>query len=76
LTGGFAVHGAIQMRIFVGLVMLASFAALAYIFAAQPSSMRVSRDGVPHFTPPTIHPETGETIAIDRLIRHFKGVKP
>ena len=69
-------HGAIQMRIFVGLVMLVSVAALAYVYAFPPPSMRVSRDGVPHFTPPAIHPETGEAIEVDRLIRHFKGVKP
>ncbi len=69
-------HGAIQMRIFVGLVMLVSVAALAYTYAFPPPSMRVSRDGVPHFTPPAIHPETGEAIEVNRLIRHFKGAKP
>jgi hypothetical protein len=31
---------------------------------------------VPHFTPPTIHPETGEVIEVGRLVRHFKGLKP
>jgi hypothetical protein len=64
------------MRAVVGLVTLLSAAALVYVFVAPPPSLRVSRDGVPHFTPPTIHPETGEAIEIDRLVRHFKGVKP
>jgi hypothetical protein len=68
--------GLILMRAFVGLVALLNVAALVYVYAAPPPSMRASRDGVPHFTPPTIHPETGETLEIDRLVRHFKGVKP
>ncbi len=69
-------NGLIQMRAVVGLVTLLSAAALVYVFAFPPPSMRVSRDGVPHFTPPTIHPETGEPIEVDRLVRHFKGIKP
>lgn len=68
--------GFLQMRVVVGLVALSSAAALVYLFAFPPPSMRVSRDGVPHFTPPTIHPVTGETLEVDRLVRHFKGVKP
>ncbi len=67
--------GFLQMRLFAGLVSLLSAAALFYVYVFPPPSMRVSRDGVPHFTPPTIHPETGEVLEIDRLVRHFKGVK-
>lgn len=66
--------GFVQMRIVVGLVALLSLGALIYVYAFPPPSMRVSRDGVPYFTPPTINPETGETLAIDRLVRHFKGL--
>lgn len=66
--------GFVQMRIVVGLVALLSIGALAYVYAFPPPSMRVSRDGVPYFTPPTVNPETGETLTIDRLVRHFKGL--
>ena len=68
--------GFLQMRAVVGLVALLSAAALVYVFVFPPPSLRVSRDGVPHFTPPTIHPVTGETLEVDRLARHYKGVKP
>ncbi len=68
-------NGSLQMRIFVGIVALLSFAALVYIHAFPPHSMRVSRDGVPYFTPPTVNPETGQPLEIDRLVRHFKGEK-
>jgi hypothetical protein len=63
------------MRIFAGIVALLSVFALVYVYAFPPPSMRVSRDGIPHFTPPTVHPETGETLEIGRLVRHFKGEK-
>lgn len=66
--------GFVQMRIVVGLVALLSIGALAYVYVFPPPSMRVSRDGVPYFTPPTVNPETGETLTIDRLVRHFKGL--
>ncbi|MEK7820692.1 MAG: hypothetical protein AAB543_06245 [Pseudomonadota bacterium] len=68
--------GAVQMRLFAGLVAALSAAALVYVFAFPPPSMRASRDGVPHFTPPTVHPETGQPLAVGDLARHFKGVKP
>lgn len=67
--------GYIQMRVFVAIVALSSLAALAYIHAFPPPSMRVSRDGVPYFTPPTVNPETGKPLEIDRLVRQFKGEK-
>lgn len=64
-----------QMRAIVAAVMLISLGSLVYVYAFPPPSMRVSRDGVPHFTPPTIHPETGEVLDVNRLVRHFKGLE-
>jgi hypothetical protein len=61
------------MRIFAAIVALLSAAALVYVYAAPLPSMRLSRDGVPHFTPPTVHPVTGEPLELARLVRHFKG---
>lgn len=64
-----------QMRAIVAAVVLISLGSLAYVYAFPPPSMRVSRDGVPHFTPPTIHPETGEVLDVNRLVRRFKGLE-
>ena len=61
------------MRAFVGLVVLLSIAGLTYVYTVPMESMQVSRDGVPYFTPPVINPETGEPVAVDTLVRHFKG---
>lgn len=62
------------MRAFVILVASLSVGGLVYIYADPPASMRVSRDGVPHFTPPVINPETGQPIAVGTLVRHYKGL--
>lgn len=63
------------MRIFAAIVALLSAVALAYVYAFPPPSMRGTRDGVPYFTPPTVHPVTGEPLEIGQLVRHFKGEK-
>ena len=63
------------MRIVAGIVALLSVVSLVYVYSFPPPSMRVSSDGVPYFTPPTVHPESGATLEIDRLVRHFKGEK-
>jgi len=44
----------------------------AYIFWKQPESLRVSREGVPFFTPQVIHPDTGKPVSVDDLVHHFK----
>lgn len=67
--------GFLQMRVFVAVVALTSLVSLIYINAFPPPSLRVTRDGVPYFTPPTVNPETGKPLEIDRLVRHFKGEK-
>jgi hypothetical protein len=55
------------------LVGVLSVAALVYVYAFPPESMRVSRNGVPHFTPPVVNPNTGEPMELDELIRHYRG---
>jgi len=42
-----------------------------YILWAKPDSLRVSRDGVPFFTPKVINPDDGKSISVDELIQHF-----
>lgn len=58
------------LSIFCALLTVVCF---AYIFWAQPESLRVSRDGVPFFTPKVINPDDGKSISVDELIQHFKN---
>ncbi len=61
------------MKIYSILIGLVSLGVLVYVYAFPPESMQVSREGVPHFTPNVVHPETGEPIDINDLVRHYKG---
>ncbi|MCB1759620.1 MAG: hypothetical protein KDI68_07530 [Gammaproteobacteria bacterium] len=54
----------------IGLVCLVS---LLYVLVAPPQSLRMSRDGIPFFTPPVAHPVSGEALDLGELVRHFKG---
>ncbi|MCX7893666.1 MAG: hypothetical protein N2544_15035 [Burkholderiales bacterium] len=64
------------MRLFVGAGAAASVAALVYVYAWPPASMRVDRDGVPHLSPPVAHPFTGEPLTLQELARHYKEGSP
>ena len=46
---------------------------LAAMLIAPPASLRTDRDGVAHFTPQVEHPETGEGVSVNPLIRHYRG---
>ena len=61
------------IRYYSILIGIVSVAALAYVYAFPPQSMQVSRNGVPHFTPPIVNPDTGESMDLDELIRHYRG---
>lgn len=61
------------MRLYVALAMAAMLAGLGYVYVDPPGSLRVTREGVPHFAPPVIHPQTGEAIPLQRLVQHYKG---
>lgn len=61
------------IRFYSVLVGIISIAALVYVYAFPPESMRVSRNGVPHFTPSVINPETGEAMDLNDLVRHYRG---
>ena len=65
--------GRLQMTIFAGLVATITVGALAYILVVQPEYLRKTRNGVPYFTPPVIHPETGEPMDLERLVEHYRG---
>ncbi len=61
------------MRAFVAVATIIVIGSLAWVYVAPPPSMQVTRDGVPHFAPPVVHPVTGEAIPLENLVRHFKG---
>ena len=61
------------MRGYVLLVTLVCLGTLIFVYARPPESLRTTRDGVPFFTPPVAHPETGEPLDLGDLIRHYKG---
>jgi hypothetical protein len=61
------------LKLYVLAVTVVSIAGLAYVYIKPPPSMLIDRDGVAHFTPPVMHAETGEPVALGRLIRHFQG---
>ena len=61
------------LKLYVLAVTLVSILGLVYVYAKPPPSMLIDRDGVAHFTPPVMHAETGEPVALGRLIRHFQG---
>ena len=58
---------------FAWLVSVLSIFVLVYVYSVPLKSMQTNRDGAPHFSPEVIHPETNESIPLDRLIRHFRG---
>lgn len=53
--------------------MAVTVAGLAWMLISPPPSMRVDRDGLPHFTPMVEHPITGEAVSMGELIRHYRG---
>ena len=53
------------MRSFIFLVTTLSTLVLLYVYTFPPKSTRVSKDGVPFFTPYVTHPETGEALDVN-----------
>jgi len=61
------------MHFLVAFSAIVVVAGLAYVYVKPPESMRVNRDGVPYYTPPVVNPMTGEAIAVEQLVQHYKG---
>jgi len=64
--------GPLQMRLYSFVVGAIVTVGLIYVYAFPPQSTRVDRDGVPHFQPQVLNPETGEGVPLGDLIKHFK----
>ncbi|MGI9381657.1 MAG: hypothetical protein ACR2PO_00760 [Methyloligellaceae bacterium] len=67
------VFGSLLTRLYVAIISVISLVSLIYVYAVPPNSLAVDRDGVPHFTPPVAHPETGKSLPLADLIRHYRG---
>lgn len=61
------------MRAYGAFALVVTVAGLAAMYVAPPQSMRTDRNGVAHFTPQVAHPETGDGVPMNTLIRHYKG---
>ena len=46
---------------------------IGWTLVFPPDSLRVDRDGVPHFTPEVEHMVTGEPVSVNELIKHYRG---
>jgi hypothetical protein len=60
-------------RIYVFLIAAVCLFSLIYVYVIPPPSLKLTREGVPFFTPPVAHPETGEPLDLRDLVRHFRG---
>jgi hypothetical protein len=63
----------LQLLLISALAAAITIGSLGYILWAQPESLRMTRDGVPYFTPAVIHPDSGEAIPMEVLVEHYKG---
>ncbi|MEZ5618192.1 MAG: hypothetical protein R3E40_07940 [Rhodocyclaceae bacterium] len=63
----------ILMRFLIAVSVVAVLGGLTFVYVKPPQSMKVTRDGVPHLSPPVAHPVTGEAIPLERLVQHYKG---
>ena len=61
------------MRFLIAVSVIAVLGGLTFVYVKPPESMQVTRDGVPHFSPPVTHPVTGEAVPLERLVQHYKG---
>ncbi|MEJ5211478.1 MAG: hypothetical protein WHV61_08635 [Burkholderiales bacterium] len=64
------------MRAYLALALAICGWGLWKVYVHPPASMKVTRDGVPYFTPPVIDPTTGKPVTVEALVRHYKGAKP
>ncbi|MFN6962029.1 MAG: hypothetical protein ACK4N6_07275 [Rhodocyclaceae bacterium] len=63
------------LRLLVFLSAVVSIGGILWMTLSPPPGMKVTKEGVPYFTPPVIHPITGEAVPVETLVRHYKGEK-
>lgn len=62
-----------QLLVISILLIIMTVVTFFFMFAKTPESLKISKNGVPFFTPDAIHPESGEILSIETLVKHFKG---
>ena len=63
------------LRLLVALSAIASIGGFFWMTFAPPPGMKATKDGVPYFTPPVVHPVTGQPLPVETLVQHYKGGK-
>lgn len=63
------------LRFLVACSAAVSIGGILWMTFSPPPGMKATKDGVPYFTPPVIHPLSGEAIPVEVLVRHYKGEK-
>lgn len=63
------------LRLLVALSAIASIGGFLWMTISPPPGMKANSDGVPYFSPPVIHPVSGEAVPMETLVRHYKGEK-
>lgn len=63
------------LRFLVAVSAVASIGGFLWMTFAPPPGMKATKDGVPYFTPPVVHPISGEAVPVENLVRHYKGEK-
>lgn len=61
------------LRFLVLLSAIVSVGSLLWMTFAPPPGMKATKDGVPYFTPPVIHPISSEPVQVETLVRHYRG---
>ena len=65
--------GELLTKAYVLIVAVVSLVGLVFVYVQPPQSMLKTRDGIAHFTPEVVHPDTGKPISLNELARHYRG---
>ena len=63
----------LQLTLFAAAVALVSVAAIIHVAIQPLDELARTRQGTPFFTPPVLDPDTGQPIAIDTLVEHYRS---
>ena len=61
------------MNVYAWASLVVVVVGIGWTLVFPPPSLRVDRDGVPHFTPQVEHMVTGEPVSMNELIKHYRG---
>ena len=61
------------MNVYAWASLVVVVVGIGWTLVYPPQSLRVDRDGVPHFMPQVEHMITGEPVSVNALIKHYRG---